>query len=193
MAKKKLTKEIVVKEPSMTAVRGIFATREDGAGLTVAPGAHLEDKIAARAKLDEKISALGQMRDMLSADIESISLEDAIKDLIARGLLSSDYETPVIVIDAGVSKDGTKLPDLAITLTAKESTGFSVDSCVKSSNEEIWRIVPDKYKERKETLNKKALEKDYFDGTLAEDSPVLKGYCSDSPTSGISTRTTTRK
>lgn len=145
----KSKKEIKTKDLSVEEIRSV---------LRMGAEAPIESKLAAYVAMDNIISSFKALSANLKEDIEHSKYEDIVNDLIKRGVLEGDWQTPVFNI-------GDKY---SVKISEVDKSVFTIDT---KKLDDVAKIVPDKYKKIVTSFDKKAIEDAYDAGTLE---PVLK-------------------
>ncbi len=133
--------------------------------------APIEAKITASVILDDQIARLKAVADRLKEEVKSSKYDEVVKKLTAEGKISSIEAAPVVEIST-ITGD-----IISVSMSGGVDSNFD---CKELSEKAVMdSLVPDKYKKITTTLDKKAIEADFDDGTLPD---ILKGYCSKAPT-----------
>lgn len=141
--------------------------------------ASIEDVVGAIAILDDQIATCKAVKENLEQIVNGRSLDTICAEIATtRGLYSTDF-VPVIEVHMATGET------VAVTLSTKTSSGF--DASGLKDKAVLDTVVPDKYKKYSVTLDTKALEEAFNNGTLED---LLKSYCSVSPTTITAMRRT---
>ena len=167
MAKRKVVFEVSEKELD---IADIYAK---GASAPIA------DLVAAKVILEDQIARCKAAADSLDGVIKGKKYEDVAREFIGTSSDSPDDVSPMVVVHT-IDDDTIK-----VTLFSKEDSGFDASGLKEKSV--LDSIVPEKYKKRTVTLDTRALEAAFTDGTLED---MLKSYCSVAPSTVTAMRKT---
>lgn len=151
MGKKKIYANINVKEIGLLDLKEKVEKRNS---------LPIEERIGLVVQLDEMIANLKIISDNLALDIANTDYDKIMKDFRDRGLLTTEDD---IIIHAGGKID--------VTLSKKDEKEVVISAAMK----DVASALPEKYKETKISINKKAIANDYLMGKLEK---ILAPYVS---------------
>ncbi len=149
MATKSVKREVKTADLNVNEIKEVIKQGKE---------ATIESKLAAYIAMDSIINSFKALAANLKEEIEHTKYKDVVKDLVARGYLAGEWETPVFNIGGKYS----------VRISEVDKSIFTIDT---KKLEDIAKIIPDKYKKVTTSFDKGALEDAYDAGTLE---PVLK-------------------
>lgn len=139
-----------------------------------------EMMIAAQALIEDRIARLKIINEALKLSIKNSRYENLVEQLAKEGKISSKEIKPIVEISTAMGDT------IKVNISKGVDAGFAISD--KMTEGEIFEtLVPNRYKKTQVSLDKKAVEKAFEDGSLPE---ILKGYVTKTPVEIVKLRKT---